>query len=98
MHQAWRAQEKALSTVMFPMGADPAGELSRTFGVLDEASGRALRGTFIVNPEGILLASEVNFYNLGRNIDELVRKLKANVYLARKPGESCPSKWKDEGG
>jgi peroxiredoxin (alkyl hydroperoxide reductase subunit C) len=98
VHQAWRAQEKALSAVTFPMGADPSGELSRTFGVLDEASGRALRGTFIVNPEGLLLGSEVNFYNLGRNIDELVRKLKANVYLARKPGEVCPSKWKEEGG
>jgi peroxiredoxin (alkyl hydroperoxide reductase subunit C) len=67
------------------------------FGVYDEASGLALRGTFIINPEGVLLGSEMNFYNLGRNIDELMRKFKANVYLARKPTEACPSKWKDEG-
>jgi len=79
------------------MGADPTGSLSRMFGVYDEASGLALRGTFIINPEGVLLGSEMNFYNLGRNIDELMRKFKANVYLARKTTEACPSKWKDEG-
>lgn len=63
----------------------------------DENTGLALRGTFIINPEGTLLNSEVNFYNLGRNIDELMRKFKANVYMARKTNEVCPSKWKDEG-
>jgi peroxiredoxin (alkyl hydroperoxide reductase subunit C) len=97
VHLAWREHEKELAKVMYPMGADPTGALSRTFGVLDETSGLALRGTFIINPEGILLGSEMNFYNLGRNIDELMRKFKANVYLAKKPSEACPSKWKDEG-
>jgi peroxiredoxin (alkyl hydroperoxide reductase subunit C) len=97
VHLAWREHEKELAKVTYPMGADPTGSLSRTFGVLDEASGLALRGTFIINPEGILLGSEMNFYNLGRNIDELMRKFKANVYLARKTSEACPSKWKDEG-
>jgi len=57
----------------------------------------ALRGTFIINPEGVLLNSEVNYYNLGRNINELMRKFKANIYLSKKPTEVCPSKWKDEG-
>jgi peroxiredoxin (alkyl hydroperoxide reductase subunit C) len=97
VHLAWREHEKELAKVTYPMGADPTGKLSRTFGVLDEASGLALRGTFIINPEGILLGSEMNFYNLGRNIDELMRKFKANVYLAKKTTEACPSKWKDEG-
>jgi peroxiredoxin (alkyl hydroperoxide reductase subunit C) len=96
-HLAWREHEKELAKVAYPMGADPTGRLSRMFGVYDEASGLALRGTFIINPEGVLLGSEMNFYNLGRNIDELMRKFKANVYLARKPTEACPSKWKDEG-
>jgi peroxiredoxin (alkyl hydroperoxide reductase subunit C) len=96
-HLAWREHEKELAKVVSPMGADPTGSLSRMFGVYDEASGLALRGTFIINPEGVLLGSEVNFYNLGRNIDELMRKFKANVYLARKTTEACPSKWKDEG-
>ena len=82
---------------MYPMGSDATGTLSRIFGVYDEASGLALRGTYIINPEGILLGTEMNFYNLGRNIDELMRKFKANIYLARKTTEACPSKWKDEG-
>ena len=64
---------------------------------MGRGSGLTLRGTFIINPEGTLLGSEVNFYNLGRNIDEMMRKFKANVYLARKTSEACPSKWKDEG-
>jgi NADH-dependent peroxiredoxin subunit C len=67
------------------------------FGVYDEDTGLALRGTFMISPEGKLLNSEVNFYNLGRNIDELLRKFKANLYMAKKPTEVCPSKWRDEG-
>ena len=51
----------------------------------------------MINPEGVLLNAETNFYNLGRNIDELMRKFKANLYLAKKTSEVCPSKWKDEG-
>ena len=97
VHLAWRNNEKELAKVSYPMGADPTGNLSRQFGVYDEASGLALRGTFIINPEGTLLNSEVNFYNLGRNIDELMRRFKANLYLAKKANEACPSKWKDEG-
>jgi peroxiredoxin (alkyl hydroperoxide reductase subunit C) len=96
-HLAWRENEKELSKVMYPMGSDPTAKVSRMFGVYDDASGLALRGTFIINPEGTLLGSEVNFYNLGRNIDELMRKFKANIYLSRKTSEACPSKWKDEG-
>ena len=97
VHLAWKKSEKELANVKYPMAADPTGKVSRMFGVYDEASGLALRGTFVVNPEGVLLNSEVNFYNMGRNIDELMRKFKANVYMARKTNEVCPSKWKDEG-
>ena len=96
-HLAWREHEKELHRVTYPMGSDGTGKLSRMFGVYDEGSGLALRGTFIINPAGTLLGSEVNFYNLGRNIDELMRKFKANIYLSRKTSEACPSKWKDEG-
>ncbi|MEE3199459.1 MAG: peroxiredoxin, partial [Planctomycetota bacterium] len=67
------------------------------FGVYLEAAGLALRGTFLINPEGTLMNAEVNFLNMGRNIDELMRKFKANLYLAKKTDEGCPSKWKDEG-
>lgn len=97
VHLAWQQNEKELANVKYPMGADPTGNLSRTYGVYDPGSGLALRGTFIISPDGTLMNSEVNFYNMGRNIDELMRKFKANLYLAKKTDEGCPSKWKDEG-
>lgn len=97
VHLAWQREEKMLKDVKYPMGADPTGKLSRMFGVYDEETGLALRGTFIISPDGKLLNSEVNFYNLGRNIDELMRKFKANLYLAKHTEEGCPAKWKEEG-
>ncbi|MFM2142113.1 MAG: hypothetical protein RLZZ476_657, partial [Verrucomicrobiota bacterium] len=66
---------------------------SRLFGVYDSATGLALRGTFILNPDGKLVSSEVNFYNVGRNAGELVRKMEANVHLMANPSEACPAKW-----
>jgi NADH-dependent peroxiredoxin subunit C len=97
VHLAWQRSEKELAAVKYPMGSDTTGKLSRMFGVYDEATGLALRGTFLVSPDGTLLNSEVNFYNMGRNIDELMRKFKANIYMGKKSHEVCPSKWKDEG-
>jgi len=79
------------------MGSDPTGKLSRLFGVYDEESGLDLRGTFIINPDGVVLNSEVNFYNLGRNIEEILRKVNANIHLAANPVEACPAQWKKEG-
>ena len=96
-HLAWRTSEKELAKVEYQMASDATGQVSRMFGVYDEATGLALRGTFIINPDGTLLGSEVNFYNLGRNVDELMRKFKANLYMSRKTNEVCPSKWRDEG-
>ncbi|SNR88432.1 peroxiredoxin (alkyl hydroperoxide reductase subunit C) [Humidesulfovibrio mexicanus] len=92
-HLAWRTSERLLQDVKFLMAADPAGHVSRFFDVWDGESGLALRGTFIINPEGVLVSSEVNFYNVGRNADELVRKLEANVHLMKHPNEACPAKW-----
>jgi peroxiredoxin (alkyl hydroperoxide reductase subunit C) len=97
VHLAWQRSEKELAQVRYPMAADPTGRVARMFGVYDENTGLAWRGTFILNPDGVLLNQEVNFYNLGRNVDELMRKFKANLYMSRKPNEVCPSKWRDEG-
>jgi NADH-dependent peroxiredoxin subunit C len=97
VHLAWQRSEKELAAVKYLMGSDQTGQLSRLFGVYDEQEGKALRGTFIIQPDGTLMNSEVNFYNLGRNIDELMRKFKANLYMFRKTSEVCPSKWKEEG-
>lgn len=97
VHLAWQRDEKELAAVAYSMGSDPTGRVGRMFGVYDEGSGLTLRGTFIISPQGTLLNAEVNFYNMGRNIEELLRKLKANMYLSKKADEGCPSKWKDEG-
>jgi peroxiredoxin (alkyl hydroperoxide reductase subunit C) len=79
------------------MGSDPTGKLARMFGVYDDATGLCLRGTFIINPEGTLLNAEVNFYNMGRNVDELLRKSKANLHLSKHTNEGFPAKWQDRG-
>ncbi|MCJ2165627.1 MULTISPECIES: redoxin domain-containing protein [unclassified Pseudodesulfovibrio] len=92
-HMAWRTDERMLADVRFKMAADPTGEVSRFFDVWDYDTGLALRGTFVINPEGVLASSEVNFYNVGRNADELVRKMEANTYLKDHPAEVCPAKW-----
>lgn len=93
-HLAWRNSEKLLDGVKYSMAADPTGRVSRMFGVYDEGSGLALRGTFLISPAGKLVSSEVNFYNVGRDMGELLRKLKANTYLEKNPAEACPAKWK----
>lgn len=97
MHLAWRTVEGELEQVRYQMGSDPTGRLARQFGVYLEEQGVALRGTFLISPQGVLMNSEVNFLNMGRNIDELMRKLKANIYLARKSGEALPAQWREEG-
>ena len=92
-HMAWRDTEKLLANVHYLMGADSTRSVSQLFGVYDPISGLSLRGTFIINPDGVLVSSEINYYNVGRNADELLRKLEANVYLMAHPNEACPAKW-----
>lgn len=94
-HLAWQRSEKLLENVRYLMGADPTGKVSKLFGVYDESTGLALRGTFIINPQGLLVGAEVNFYNVGRNAEELLRKMKANAYLMSHPDEACPAKWRE---
>lgn len=97
VHLAWQRNEKSLEKVDYTMGADPTGEVSRLFGVYDEKTGLALRGSFLINPAGTLLASEVNYYNVGRNVDELLRKLRANIHVAKHSDEACPARWTEGG-
>jgi Peroxiredoxin len=77
VHLAWCKDEPLMKDFKWKMAADPTGTISRTFGVYDENSGLALRGTFIINPDGILVGSEINHYPVGRNADELVEKNKS---------------------
>lgn len=93
VHFGWIQQEKLLSGVKYHMGADQKGSLSKLFGVYDDESGLDLRGTFIISPDGVLVGSEVNYFNVGRNADELVRKMAAFDYVRNQPAEVCPAKW-----
>jgi len=96
VHLAWQTVEKELEGVQFKMGSDPTGRLARMFGVYLEEDGVALRGSFLIAPEGTLLFSEVNFLNVGRNVDELMRKFKAGIYVGKKE-EGLPASWNEEG-
>lgn len=92
-HKAWHDASDTIKKIQFPMLADPTGHLSRAFGVHIEEEGLAYRGTFLVNPEGKIKLAEVNDNGIGRNADELFRKVQAAQYVASHDGEVCPAKW-----
>lgn len=94
-HLAWCKAEKLLKDVRFQMASDPTGEIAEFFGVYDKDTGTALRGTFIVNPDSVLVGSEINYYNVGRNAAELVRKMLAYTYVEANPHHVCPAAWKE---
>lgn len=94
-HLGWTQAERLLKDVTYPMGADPTGAISRMFGIYNEATGQSMRGTIIINPEGVFAGCETNYFNVGRNADELLRKMKAFTYLADHPNEACPAKWEE---
>ncbi len=93
VHYAWQRAEKLLQDIKYPMGADPAHEIAKTFGVYDGSCGLALRGTFIIDPDGVLMASEVNNLPVGRNAEELLRKFRAFKHVRENPAQVCPAKW-----
>lgn len=93
-HKAWHDTSETIKKIQFPMLADPTGHLSRAFGVYIDDEGLALRGTFLVNPEGLVKVMEVHDNGIGRNADELVRKVQAAQFVAAHPGEVCPARWK----
>ena len=77
------------------MIGDPSQTLSRNFDVLIESEGLADRGTFIIDPDGIIQAVEINAGGIGRDASILVNKIKAAQYVRNNPGEVCPAKWKE---
>jgi NADH-dependent peroxiredoxin subunit C len=79
--------------VQYPLVGDPTATLARNFEVLIEDQGLALRGTFVINPEGLIKIMEVHDNGIGRDAKELLRKIKAAQYVASHPGEVCPAKW-----
>ena len=92
-HKAWHDTSDAIKKVQYPLIGDPTGLLSRNFEVMIEEEGLALRGTFVINPEGFIKVLEVHDNGIGRDASELLRKVKAAQYVASHPGEVCPAKW-----
>lgn len=92
-HKAWKDHSKAIGKVTYPMVADPTHEISKLFGVYLEDEGVALRGTFVIDPDGVLQAMEVHSNNIGRSAGELLRKLDAAIFVREHGGEVCPASW-----
>jgi peroxiredoxin len=92
-HKAWHDTSEAIKKVKYPLIGDPTGALTRNFGVMIEEEGLALRGTFVINPEGQIKLCEIHDNGIGRDAGELLRKVTAAQYVAAHPGEVCPAKW-----
>lgn len=94
-HKAWHDTSPAVKKVRYPLVGDPTGTLARNFDVLIEEEGLALRGTFLIDPEGRIKVCEIHDNGIGRDARELLRKVKAAQYVASHPGEVCPAKWQE---
>ncbi|HVI03150.1 MAG TPA: alkyl hydroperoxide reductase subunit C [Enhygromyxa sp.] len=94
-HKAWHDTSAAIKKVKYPLVGDPTARLARNFDVLIEEEGLALRGTFVIDPDGKIKLYEIHDNGIGRNADELLRKVKAAQYVASHPGEVCPAKWQE---
>ena len=92
-HKAWHDTSEAIKKVTYPLVGDPTGTITRNFDVMIEEDGMALRGTFVINPEGQIKLCEIHDNGIGRDASELLRKVKAAQYVASHPGEVCPAKW-----
>jgi NADH-dependent peroxiredoxin subunit C len=92
-HKAWHDISPAIKKVHYPLIGDPTLRICRNFAVLIEEEGLALRGTFVINPEGVIKLCEIHDNGIGRDAGELLRKVKAAQYVHSHPGEVCPAKW-----
>ena len=92
-HKAWHDTSDTIKKITYPMLGDPTGTITRNFGVMIEEEGLALRGTFVINPEGVIKVAEIHDLGIGRDASELLRKVQAAQYVASHPGEVCPAKW-----
>ena len=94
-HKAWHNTSPAVGKIKYVMIGDPTHVISRNFDVLIESDGIADRGTFVIDPNGVIQIVEINAGGIGRDASELLRKVKAAQYVASHPGEVCPAKWQE---
>jgi len=95
-HKAWHDSSPAIKKIKYTMIGDPAHVISRNFGVLIEEAGLADRGTFIIDPDGVIQAVEINAGGIGRDASTLINKIKAAQYVRKHPNEVCPAKWQED--
>jgi len=95
VHAAWHSESPRVGKIEFPMVADPEHEISKAYGVLREQGGVADRATFVVDPDGVIKAIEITDEPIGRNAEELLRKIKALQFARKNPNLACPAKWKE---
>ena len=94
-HKAWHDSSETIGKIDYYMVGDPTGTITSNFKVMREGQGLADRGTFVIDPDGVIQIMEVTCEGVGRNAAELVRKVKAAQYVRNHPGEVCPAKWEE---
>lgn len=94
-HKAWHDHSEAISKITYTMIGDPSHQISEMFDVLDEETGLSQRGTFLVDPDGVIQTVEINADGIGRNAAQYIDKVRAAEYVRTHPGEVCPAKWKE---
>jgi NADH-dependent peroxiredoxin subunit C len=93
VHKAWHDVSPAIKKIKYPMLADPSSALCKEFGTLIESEGLSLRGTFIIDPDGVLKCVEIHDNSIGRSAKELLRKVQAAKFVRENKGEVCPASW-----
>ena len=93
VHKAWHDASPSIKKIKFPMLADPSTNLCRQFGTLIESDGLSLRGSFIIDPDGVLKCYEIHDNSIGRSAKELLRKVLAAKFVRENSGEVCPASW-----
>lgn len=96
VHKAWHDTSETIGKIQYYMLGDPSGTITNNFQNMREGQGLADRGTFLVDPDGVIQFIEVTAEGIGRNAAELMRKIKAAQYVRNHPGEVCPAKWEEE--
>ena len=95
VHKAWHDASDTIAKIQYPMLGDPTATISRNFEILRENEGLADRGTFVVDPDGVIQVVEITAEGIGRNAVELLRKVKAAQYVRNNPGQVCPAAWEE---
>ena len=95
VHKAWHDHSEAISKIEYIMIGDTSQQITRSFDVLNEETGLAQRGTFIIDPDGVVQAVEINADGIGRDASTLINKIKAAQYVRQNPDEVCPAKWEE---